>query len=122
MRFCEIAESVDASTQKLLALSQFLSGRADDENARKEISTEAFMQAANSLGIEVNSQNLPEYIARNPLKDILEPFDPNSGVIRFRGNTQGDTGMPVDQARAIVDKNAKAAMNRRTWTKTVVNN
>jgi hypothetical protein len=114
MRFCEIAESVDASTQKLLALSQFLSGRADDENARKEISTEAFMQAANSLGIEVNPQNLPEYIARNPLKDILEPFDPNSGIIRFRGNTQGDTGMPVDQARAIVDKNAKAALNRRT--------
>lgn len=114
MRFCEIAESVDASTQKLLALSQFLSGRVDDENARKEISTEAFMQAANSLGVEVNPQNLPEYIARDPLKDILEPFDPNSGVIRFRGNTQGDTGMPVDQARAIVDKNAKAAMNRRT--------
>jgi len=113
MRFCEIAESVDASTQKLLALSQFLSGRADDENARKEISTEAFMQAANSLGIEVNPQNLPEYIARDPLKDILEPFDPNSGVIRFRGNTQGDTGMPVDQARAIVDKNAKQAMKRR---------
>jgi hypothetical protein len=114
MRFREICESADASTQKLLALSQFLSGRADDENARKEISTEAFIQAANSLGIEVNPQNLPEYIAQNPLKDILEPFDPNSGVIRFRGNTNGDTGMPVDQARAIVDKNAKAALNRRT--------
>ena len=114
MRFREICESADPSTQKLLALSQFLSGRADDENARKEISSEAFMQAANSLGIEVNPQNLGEYIAQAPLKDILEPLDPNSGIIRFRGNTEGDTGMPVDQARAIVDKNAKAALNRRT--------
>jgi hypothetical protein len=114
MRVQEICESADPSAQKLLALSQFLAGRADDENARKEISTEAFIQAAKSLGIEVNPQNLPEYIAQEPLKDILEPLDPNSGIIRFRGNTEGDTGMPVDQARAIVDKNAKAALKRRT--------
>ena len=114
MRFREICESADPSAQKLLALSQFLSGRADDENARKEISTDAFMEAARSIGIEVNPQNLGEYIAQAPLKDILEPLDPNSGIIRFRGNTEGDTGMPVDQARAIVDKNAKAALNRRT--------
>ena len=57
MRFREICESADPSAQKLLALSQFLSGRADDENARKEISTDAFIQAAKSLGIEVNPQN-----------------------------------------------------------------
>ena len=114
MRFREICESADPSAQKLLALSQFLAGRADDENARKEISTDAFIQAAKSLGIEVNPQNLPEYIAQEPLKDILEPLEPNSGVIRFRGNTEGDVGMPIDQARAIVDKNAKAALNRRT--------
>ena len=113
MRVQEICESADPSAQKLLALSQFLAGRADDENARKEISTEAFIQAAKSLGIEVNPQNLPEYIAQEPLKDILEPLDPNSGIIRFRGKTEGDTGMPVDQARAIVDKNAKAALKRR---------
>lgn len=114
MRFREICESADPSAQKLLALSQFLAGRADDENAQKQISTDAFIQAAKSLGIEVNPQNLPEYIAQEPLKDILEPMEPNSGVIRFRGNTEGDTGMPIDQARAIVDKNAKAALNRRT--------
>ena len=66
------------------------------------------------MGIEVNDDNLPEYIAQDPLKNILEPLEPNSGVIRFRGNTEGDVGMPVDQARAIVDKNAKAALNRRT--------
>ena len=114
MRLREICESVDPTAQKLFALSQWLAGRADDENARKEISTDAFMQAARSVGIEVNDDNLPEYIAQDPLKNILEPLEPNSGVIRFRGNTEGDVGMPVEQARAIVDKNAKAALNRRT--------
>jgi hypothetical protein len=114
MRVHEICESADPTAQKLLALSQFLAGRADDENAQKQISTDAFIQAAASLGLEVNKQNLPELMDQEPLKDILEPMDPNSGVIRFRGNTEGDTGMPVDQARAVVDKNAKAALKRRT--------
>jgi len=113
MRVQEICESADPTAQKLLALSQFLAGRADDEDAQKQISTDAFIQAAKSLGLEVNPQNLPELMNQEPLKDILEPLDPNSGVIRFRGNTQGDVGMPVDQARAIVDKNAKAALKRR---------
>jgi hypothetical protein len=114
MRVQEICESADPTAQKLLALSQFLAGRADDENAQKQISTDAFVEAAKSLGLEVNEQNLPELMDQEPLKDILEPLDPNSGIIRFRGNTAGDTGMPVDQARAIVDKNAKAALKRRT--------
>ena len=113
MRVQEICESADPTAQKLLALSQFLAGRADDEDAQKQISTDAFIQAAKSLGLEVNPQNLPELMNQEPLKDILEPLDPNSGVIRFRGNDTGDTGMPVDQARAIVDKNAKAALKRR---------
>jgi hypothetical protein len=34
-------------------------------------------------------------------------------VIRFKGNTEAETGMSVDQARAVVDSNAKAALKRR---------
>jgi hypothetical protein len=35
-------------------------------------------------------------------------------VVRFKGNTEEVTGMTVDQARAVVDSNAKAAMKRRS--------
>jgi hypothetical protein len=52
-------------------------------------------------------------IAQPPLSNVLEPVDPNSGVIRFKGNTEAAIGMSVDQARAVVDSNAKAAMKRR---------
>jgi hypothetical protein len=115
MRISEIFESTDVSSQKLLALSQFLAGRAGDENAKKQISIDAFIQAAKSLGVEVNTENLSDYIQQAPLKDILEPIEPGSDVIRFAGNPEGgNIGMPVDQARAVVDKNAKAAMKRRT--------
>jgi hypothetical protein len=110
MLICEVA---DASAQKLVALSQFLSGRSQDESAKKQISTTAFIDLANSLGVTVTLDNLGDMIAKPPLSNILEPLEPNSGVVRFKGDTEAATGMSVDQARAVVDSNAKAAMKRR---------
>ena len=110
MRIFEVA---DPNEQKLMALSQFLSGRSDDESAQKQISQTAFIDLAKSLGVNVTTQNLGDMIARPPLSNILEPLDPNSNVIGFKGDTETATGMSVDQARAVVDSNAKAAMKRR---------
>jgi hypothetical protein len=105
-------EFEDSNTQKLAALSQFLLGRSQDQAAKKQISQQAFIDIAKSLGVNVTEQNLAELIARDPLKNILEPLEPNSGVVRFRGNTETTTGMTVDQAEQVVDANAKAAMRR----------
>jgi hypothetical protein len=108
-----ITEVTDPNTRKLAALSQFLLGRSEDESARKQISQAAFIEAAKSLGVNVTSENLGDLISQEPLKNILEPLEPNSGVVRFKGDTEAQTGMSVDQARAVVDSNAKAAMKRR---------
>jgi hypothetical protein len=108
-----ILEVTDPNTRKLAALSQFLLGRSEDESARKQISQAAFIEAAKSLGVNVTKENLGDLISQEPLKNILEPLEPNSGVVRFRGDTEAQTGMSVDQARAVVDSNAKAAMKRR---------
>jgi len=110
MRIDEVA---DPSSQRLMALSQFLSGRSDDESARKQISQDAFIDLAKSLGINVTLDNLGELISQAPLNNVLEPLDPTSGVVRFKGDTTDDTGMTVDQARAVVDSNAKKALKRR---------
>jgi hypothetical protein len=99
--------------EKLLALTTFLKDRAQDETAQAQISQDAFIQAAKSLGVNVTPDNLNNMIQQAPLKNVLEPLEPGSNVIRFKGNTQGQTGMSVDQARAVVDSNAKAAMKRR---------
>jgi hypothetical protein len=110
----EVAELDSGSdTKKLAALSQFLLGRSDDESATKEISQQAFIDAAKSLGVNVTPDNLGELISQEPLSNILDPLEPNSGVVRFKGNTEAETGMSVDQARAVVDSNAKQAMKRR---------
>jgi hypothetical protein len=102
-----------ADPVKLLALATFLKDRAEDENARAEISQEAFIKAAKSLDINVTAETLGDLISKDPLKNVLEPLEPNSGVVRFKGNTEEVTGMSVDQARAVVDANAKQAMKRR---------
>jgi hypothetical protein len=86
---------------------------AEDESARKQISQDAFIEAAKSVGVNVTSENLGDLISQEPLSNILEPLEPNSGVVRFKGDTEAQTGMSVDQARAVVDSNAKAAMKRR---------
>ena len=108
-----IREVADHNTQRLAALSQFLLGRSDDESAKKQISQQAFIDLAKSLGVNVTLENLGDVISQPPLSNILEPLEPNSGVVRFKGNTEAETGVSVDQARAVVDSNAKAAMKRR---------
>ena len=110
MRIDEVAEP---SGQRLMALTQFLSGRSNDESAQKQISQEAFIDLAKSLGINVTLENLGDLINQAPLNNVLEPLDPTSGVVRFKGDTEDDAGMSVDQARAVVDSNAKAALKRR---------
>jgi len=110
MRIVEVA---DPSGQKLMALAQFLSGRSDDESAQKQISQDAFIDLAKSLGVNVTLDNLGVLINKPPLNNVLEPLDPTSGVVRFKGDTEADTGMSVDQARAVVDSNAKKALKRR---------
>jgi hypothetical protein len=47
------------------------------------------------------------------LSNILEPLDQTTGTVRFKGNVEGAPDMSVDQAQAVVDGNAKAAMKRR---------
>lgn len=100
------------NTQKLAALIDFLAGRAEDQNAKKQISKQALINAAKNLGVNINDQILDELVLKEPLKNILEPIEPNSDVIRYRGNKEVDTAMPVDRAEDIVAQNAKAAMKR----------
>jgi hypothetical protein len=109
-----IREVADPNTQRLAALSQFLLGRSQDETAKKQISQTAFIDLAKSLGVNVTANNLGDLISQEPLSNILEPLEPNSGIVRFKGDTEATTGMSVDQARAVVDSNAKAAMKRRS--------
>ncbi len=114
MRIDEVEGSDSPDPKKLLGLVNFLSGRADDENAQKQISTAAFISAARSLGFPVHEKNIVSVVSQPPLDSVLEPMDPkNPRIIRYKGSSpEGPTQMPVDKAQDIVAASAKSAMRR----------
>jgi hypothetical protein len=111
MRIDEVESSNTTDPKKLLGLVNFLSGRADDENAQKQISTDAFISAAQSLGFPINQRNIVSIVSQPPLDSVLEPMDSqNPTVIKYKGAApEGPTQMPVNKAQDIVAASAKQA-------------
>jgi len=97
---------------QLSGLVQFLNGRANDTNAKKEISQDAFIKLANDLDINVTPQNLADIVSQEPLSNLLEPMDPNTKILAFKGAGTPDVAMPVNKAQDIVASAAKSAMNK----------
>ena len=112
MRLREFAET-KSDAQTLAALATFLSDRANDEAAAKQISKATFIELARSMGVNVTDTNINDMVAAEPLSNILNPIDPSSDIISFKGDTEAATGMSVDQAQEVVNTNAKAALKRR---------
>jgi hypothetical protein len=114
MRIDEVESSNSPDPNKLMGLVNFLSGRADDENAQKQMSVDAFVSAAKSLGINIDKRNIASLASTPPLDSVLDPIDPsNPEVLIFKGNApDGPTKMPVNKAQDIVAASAKSAMQR----------
>ena len=113
MRIDEVESSGSLDPGKLMGLVNFLSGRADNENAQKQISTDAFISAAQSLGFPINQRNIISIVSTPPLDSVLEPIDPNNpGVIMYKGANTGATQMPVNKAQDIVAASAKSAAGK----------
>ena len=114
MRIDEVENKDPLDPNKLKGLVDFLSGRADDENAQKQISTDAFISAARSLGFPVSEKNIVSIVSQPPLDSVLEPMDPkNPTVIKYKGAAPDlPTKMPVNKAQDIVASAAKSAMQR----------
>jgi hypothetical protein len=113
MRIDEVESANSLDPNKLMGLVNFLSGRAENENAQKQISTDAFISTAQSLGFPVNQRNVISVISTPPLDSVLEPIDPNNpGVIMYKGADTGATQMPVNKAQDIVAASAKSAAGK----------
>jgi len=115
MRIREVADqAIQPDTEKLLGLIDFLAGRAEDTNSRREISQDALISLAQSLGINLTRLNLPELTTQQPLSRVLEPLTPNSDdPVIYKGGASEVTAMPVNRAQDIVAQAAKSALKRR---------
>ena len=99
----------ESDTNRLAALAQFLLGRAQDTDAEKTISTDAFLKLATNMGISVTPDRLAEMITQPPLNNIIASVE--NGTITFQGAEVKPSGMTVDQARKTVDTMAKRAID-----------
>lgn len=114
MKITEVENSATPDPEKLLGLVNFLSGRADDQNAQKQISTDAFISAARALGFPVNEKNIVSVVSQAPLDSVLEPMDPqNPTIIKYKGAApDAPVKMPVNKAQDIVASAARSAAGR----------
>lgn len=104
----EVADSNEGA-DKLVALVQFLLGRAEDTDAQKTISVDAFTKLAANMGISITPETLSDISQRPPLANIIDNIEGDE--IRFRGSEIAPAGMTVDQARLTVDNMAKRAID-----------
>ena len=100
------------NAQKVFVLSKLLMGQNSDTGAKNEMTLPAFLDAARDAGAPITAEQLGELISDpdGSLKEVLEPLQPNEGVVRFKGNTEADIGMGLRSAEEIVKSNASNAL------------
>ena len=90
MLIFEVESPDNPDSAKLMNLVRFLSGRASDTDAKKEISVNAFVNAAKNLGIDINidplndadDEEIANLISQPPLSNLLLPYEPGSKMIK----------------------------------------
>lgn len=111
MRINEVSGDL-GSTQRLVALSQFLIGRADDTNAQKKISVNAFIQLAANQGISLTREQLIDLSQKSPLNNLIANVEGDEIIFKGEDSSEVSNKMTVDQARKTVDTMAKRATRR----------
>jgi hypothetical protein len=111
MRINEVGNGRSNDTAaRLLGLAEFLLGRAKDTGGQKQISMQTFLNLAHNMQIDLTPDTLQSMASQAPLSGVFMPIEPNSGVIKFKGNDTGPVPMPVNQAQDIVAAAAKRAL------------
>jgi hypothetical protein len=111
MRITEV--EADNTADRLMALAQFAAGRAEDTSAKMQMPVAAFINRAQSLGIDINADTLQTLVGQPPLDGIFNPMGPDATELTFKGNDQtGPVKMPVNQAQDIVANAAQSALKK----------
>jgi hypothetical protein len=111
MRINEV--EADDTADRLMALARFAAGRAQDTSAKLQMPVAAFINRAQSMGIDINADTLQTLVGQPPLNGIFNPMEPNATELTFKGGEEpGPVEMPVNQAQDIVANAAQSALNK----------
>jgi len=109
VRITEV-EDVEVDLPKLVALAQFLIGRADDTGAQKKFSLQGFLNLANNMGIGINDDNLRNLASQGKLDAVIANITPDEVIFKGAEDISGNLAVKQDQAQAIVKSMAKRAL------------
>jgi hypothetical protein len=111
MRINEV--EADDTADRLMALARFAAGRAEDTSAKMQMPVAAFIQRAQSMGIDINADTLQTLVGQPPLNGIFNPMSPDATELTFKGGDKpGPVKMPVNQAQDIVANAAQSALKK----------
>ena len=111
MRINEV--EADNTADRLFALAKFAAGRAQDTSSKMQMPVAAFIQRAQSMGIDIDPDTLQSLVGQPPLDGIFNPMSPDAVELTFKGGDKpGPVAMPVNQAQDIVAAAAQSAMNK----------
>ena len=108
-----IREFQDPDATKLAAIGQFLLKRAQDTDAVKPMSVDAFVKIAQENGINMTADRFKLLASQQPLNNIIDNVQGDE-IIWKGSKTPGTAGgdkMSVDQARKTVNQIAKRAID-----------
>jgi hypothetical protein len=111
MRINEV--EADDTADRLMALARFAAGRAEDTSAKMQMPVQAFINRAQSMGIDINAETLQTLVGQPPLNGIFNPMSPDATELTFKGGEEtGPVQMPVNQAQDIVANAAQSALKK----------
>lgn len=102
-------EEVKVEVPRLIALAQFLIGRAEDTGAEKKISTEAFLNIAHDMGIGITKDNLVNLASEGKLGEVIVNVTPQEVIFKGVDDVSGMTAPGPDQSQNIVKSMANRA-------------
>jgi hypothetical protein len=110
MRIDEVEQAETIDLTKLVALSQFLLGRAEDTGAPKRVSLDTFLKQAHNLGIGITAENLKNLATAGPLQDVIVNVTPDEVIFKGANNISGKTQPSPEQNQNVVASMAKRAL------------
>ena len=110
MRATELYES---NLDQLVALGQFLIGRANDKNVASKLSVDAFLNISNKMGIPLDVDVLTDMVQTGELQNIVDSMSANEIKFKSAKTVDADPTLSIDRARNVVNNMAKRAMRSR---------
>jgi len=99
-------DSFNAEDEQIAAIGQLIADRTEDENSVSKLSTEAFIDIANRMGLSLTPETLMDLAQSGKIDSVIK--DVNQDEVQFKGQQDiDDAVMSVDKAKQTVDKMAK---------------